>query len=98
MKKLLLILYSLLILFVVSCSQQQNVSKWESDLEIIKLEISNKDIGLIKNPALSHEFKQTIDQIISDLPKYHNDDQIMVDLYVAIATIGQLHKTIQLKN
>ena len=91
MKKLLLILYSLLMLFVVSCSQQQNVSKWQSDLEIVKSEILIKDVGLIENPILSQQFEKAINQIISDLPKYHNEDQIFVDLSGAIASIGQLH-------
>lgn len=67
-------------------------------MEYVKSEMPNKDIGLITNPARSEEFKHAIDQIISNLPKYDNDDQIFADLSGAIASIGQLHTALQLKN
>ncbi|WP_340025541.1 hypothetical protein MHI24_10315 [Paenibacillus sp. FSL K6-1096] len=98
MKKLYSILCSLSLLFLVSCSQQQINPAWKSDLEYVKSEMLNKDIGLITNSARSEDFTHAIDQILSNLPKYDNDDQIFVDLSRAIASIGQLHTALQLKN
>lgn len=95
-KKLSIILCIVLLLstslFLSACSQENSMKlKWESDLVLLKQELLEKDIGLRNNPELAQIFGEQMNQVIRNLHKLRNDDQVKVEVSKAIASIGQLH-------
>ncbi|WP_025690185.1 S41 family peptidase [Paenibacillus zanthoxyli] len=95
----LIILNLLFLLFLSSCSWKEGVTlRWEPDLKYVKQEMMQKEISLKINHELSITFGEKMDRIIEDLPKYENDDQVKIELSKAVASIGQLHTSLELGN
>lgn len=84
-------------LLLSSCSQKSPLTlNWEPDLQLVKQEMPQKEISLMKNSERAGTFTSRIDEIIGKLPDYDNDDQVTIDLSKAFASLGQVHTNLGL--
>lgn len=92
-----ILLISLLVFVLSGCTETgQLTMNWKADLTTVKQDMVQKEISLRNNPELAKAFSESIDRIIKRLRTYKNDDQVKVALSKAIASIGQLHTSLEL--
>lgn len=84
-------------LLLSSCSPKSSLTlDWEPDLQLVKQEMPQKEISLMQNSERAGTFTGKIDEIIGKLPDYDNDDQVIIDLSKAFASLGHVHTNLEL--
>lgn len=71
---------------------------WKIDLQALKENMLQKDVGLNTDIKKSDVFSQQVDKIIKNLSRYKNDDEVIIEISRTLSALNQVHTNLNLGN